>query len=108
MPPTKVFTKPPRGPMTLIHQLWLAQGGLCFHCGEPMLKHVPGNYFKRWTREHLWPRSKFPTEYGSIVLAHKACNNARRDQLPTNAELDRAAALYASFDPRVKVRNAAD
>lgn len=89
----------------VVDQLWRAQEARCFHCGLPLSRNTSGSVkAQRWTREHLIPRSVAgPGRPDIIVLAHRSCNGARSDALPTAYEIARAENLYGLmgrvFDP---------
>lgn len=60
----------------------ILQGGRCFYCGEPVGAKA--------TFDHV-----IPVAYGGIgtpgnvVLAHRRCNQLKRDRLPTPEEIER-------------------
>jgi 5-methylcytosine-specific restriction endonuclease McrA len=61
------------------------QGGRCFYCGEPVGAKA--------TFDHLIPQAYGGTDDpGNIVLAHRRCNRAKADRLPTPEEIDRLVA----------------
>lgn len=79
----------------LLHR---AQEGKCFHCGLPIdygrkLRETP----ESWTREHVYPRCRSRGLRNNIVLAHGKCNRKRGSRAPTQTEILRTTALYASI-----------
>jgi hypothetical protein len=53
---------------------------------------------RRWTREHLFPRTMFePSVSSKIVLACRGCNHARGCRLPSPDEITRAAMIYGAL-----------
>lgn len=85
-----------------IARLGNAQGWLCFHCNEPMLK-VPaargildpkGAWERGWTREHVVPKSLGGFNRGNIVLAHRGCNNRRGNEPPGPGMMQRARRIW--------------
>lgn len=74
--------------------IWEAQRGNCFHCGMPMLRGGKGSHPDYWTREHLFPRSRYGPS--NVLLAHRRCNAARGDREPTTTEIVRAQSVYAA------------
>ncbi len=66
--------------------VWTESRGLCFFCRQT----VP---FLERTFDHLMPRSKGGGETAdNLVVAHRLCNEAKDDSLPTTEQLERAAA----------------
>lgn len=60
----------------------IAQGGRCFHCGEPVGAKA--------TDDHLIPRAYGGADVpGNVVLAHRRCNQLKGDRLPTAQEVER-------------------
>ncbi len=81
-------------------RLYLAQKGLCFHCGNSMkmgsaTKLANGKFNMGWTREHVVPLSKGGKNTGNIVLAHIKCNTQRGNADPTPDMLERLKAIHA-------------
>lgn len=81
--------------ISIVEKLRRAQGNLCFHCAAPM-EERKGRHLSRlgWTREHIFPRHKYPGMIHNIVLAHYSCNTRRGGRMPTQVEIDRTIALY--------------
>lgn len=77
-------------PLKFDQLLWLAQGGRCFFCNEPMLERKPvgtdPNHPNAATKEHLFPQSRYPTKTNIWVWAHNKCNVAKGDRDPTLSE----------------------
>jgi Uncharacterized protein conserved in bacteria len=78
-------------------KLWVAQDGMCFHCGRPMaferatqMKHPP----LAWSREHVVPYSKGGRAGTNIVLAHYKCNTERGNQDPSEEMLQKARRIW--------------
>jgi CRISPR/Cas system Type II protein with McrA/HNH and RuvC-like nuclease domain len=78
-------------------RLFLAQKGLCFHCGgmmamRPMLNRRRDD--DGYTKDHLIPQSAGGRLRGNIVLAHYRCNNRRGDRMPTEEMSRRCEQLW--------------
>lgn len=75
------------------HALWAHQGGLCFHCGQPMPDPLTQRERHRKradsaTIEHVLPRTLGGIEsWPNEVAACRACNAGKADRLPTAMEL---------------------
>ena len=83
----RIFTRRTGLPARLYH----AQKGLCFLCGLELLPHD-------WSRDHIFPRVRYPRMRHNIVLMHKTCNNVtKNDREPTPEEVERVRAIYASI-----------
>ena len=78
----------------LYTKLFVAQGGRCFHCFEPMDAESFPKKVDGWTREHVVPRVHGGKDAWNIVLAHSACNSRRGSALPSEAMLQRAHHLH--------------
>lgn len=60
----------------------ILQGGRCFYCGEPVGAKA--------TFDHVIPQAYGGADMAAnIVLAHRRCNQAKGDRLPTPEEVDR-------------------
>ncbi|WP_448190770.1 HNH endonuclease [Azospirillum sp. sgz301742] len=60
----------------------ILQGGRCFYCGEPVGANA--------TFDHVIPQAYGGADVAAnIVLAHRRCNQAKSDRLPTPEEVDR-------------------
>ena len=85
---------------TYILRLFVAQGGMCFHCGTTMKKRAALNSKRSgrrndgYTREHLVPKSKGGGNGENVVLAHKSCNLKKGEQMPTANEVSRAKRIH--------------
>lgn len=65
--------------------LEVAQGGLCFYCGQPVGAKA--------TFDHVIPQCYGGTDdLANIVLAHRRCNMLKGDRLPTVEEVERLVA----------------
>jgi hypothetical protein len=64
-----------------VMELYRLQGGLCFHCRQPMLPTAAQRNDRGWTREHVVPRSEGGKNGRNLVLAHRTCN-MKRGTLP--------------------------
>lgn len=73
--------------------LFRAQGGRCGICGWPVRN------FKAASIEHVVPRSLGGFwGLGNMVAAHRDCNQAKGDRLPTGCELIWLLAVNARLD----------
>ena len=92
-----------------LKKLMLAvQGGLCFYCWKPMsadpVHKAAGHHA---TKDHLLPISQGgAADWTNTVLACLACNRAKANRLPTQAERARHGHVYALFNERVEIRTA--
>lgn len=79
-------------------RIYNAQGGKCFHCNGLMDndRYHRKQCLNGYTCEHLIPRSKGGKGGPNIVLAHHDCNNVRRDEMPTQDMLNRAALIHGT------------
>lgn len=83
-----------------IERLWNVQGGLCFHCGEPMIRSreeqvaTKGRTKSLATKEHVFPKSIKRGLQNNVVLAHASCNNSKGARMPTPAEIARTKEIY--------------
>lgn len=79
-----VRTEPRKQPSKLVRRvLGRAQDGLCALCAEA-LEDKPHHY----TVDHVVPLGRRgPDAFGNIVAAHKSCNSAKADRMPTGCEL---------------------
>jgi hypothetical protein len=82
---------------SFIARLFDAQDCKCFICGEPMIRGEAALRFGKmgWTREHVFPRGG--SGWGlrnNIVLSHPFCNGKRGHSEPTEAEIQKAIAIY--------------
>lgn len=60
----------------------VAQGGRCFYCGEPVGAKA--------TFDHVIPLAYGGAdEPANVVIAHRRCNQAKGDRLPTPDEVER-------------------
>jgi len=67
--------------------IWNAQGGICHLCGDQLSTKWSS---QNLTFEHVWPKSKVAGRNdfeGNVMLAHKACNQAKNDRPPHPCEL---------------------
>lgn len=71
-------------------QLFRAQGRKCFYCGCQLTRASA-------TRDHLIPRALGRDLALNKVMACRKCNCRKGHRLPTQDELSRARALYASL-----------
>lgn len=79
----------------IVDRLMVAQHNLCFHCNIVMQPRKGGQpSAQQWTREHVFPKCRHPGMSNNFVLAHRTCNTKRGDRMPTDAEIDRARAIY--------------
>lgn len=84
-----------RGPL---HQMIFAlQTGRCFYCATCFTG--PSCFGKRpkptsWTRDHVLPVAAGGKKQRNFVFACYACNQTKKDRLPTEDELLRAATLH--------------
>lgn len=82
----------------LPRRLYIAQRGLCFHCGKPMLPTVcrkdGQTHDAGWTREHVVPKSLGGRNDKNIVLAHLGCNMRRGADHPTPEMIERAREIW--------------
>lgn len=73
--------------------LWMAQEGKCFYCGNDMEPTngcaKTGNLPNAATRDHLFPRSRYPHKHNVTVWCHQKCNSKKGDREPTLAEFCR-------------------
>lgn len=85
-------------------RLFLAQRGLCFHCGKEMYfnsarPNAAGKAGKRYrlgyTEEHIIPKIKGGGYGANIVLAHSKCNATRGIRELTADDLTRRDAIWA-------------
>lgn len=90
-----VRTEPRKLPSKLVRRvLGRAQGGLCALCADP-LEPKPHLF----TVDHVVPLGRRgPDAFGNIVAAHKGCNNAKADRMPTGCELIWLLAVNARLD----------
>lgn len=70
--------------------LYGAQRGRCFYCG----KFMAG---RKATRDHLVPRCKGTTLNLNMVVCCEPCNLKKGCRMPTQREMDKARAIYASM-----------
>jgi len=88
--------------------MFAVQGGLCFYCWKPMSvdpQHKAGGHHA--TKDHLLPVNQGgPADWTNTVLACLACNHAKGNRLPTDAERARHGHVYALFNERVEIRRA--
>lgn len=87
--------------------LWMAQEGKCFFCNGPMQPTngcaKTGNLPHAATRDHLFPRSRYPHKHHVTVWCHQKCNLEKGDREPTLAEFCR----YKLLDDRARaIQNA--
>jgi len=68
-------------------RLWVAQDGLCFYCGNPMMGH-------NFEIDHVLPKSKGGHRHKNSVACHWKCNRKKSNRLPTLIELNRLDAVY--------------
>jgi 5-methylcytosine-specific restriction endonuclease McrA len=84
----------------------IEQDYACFLCGEPLAAIAAATPERRWLKvsvDHLFPsaRRKLMRALSNagmdlalnLVAAHARCNQRKRNRLPTEAELERFAAL---------------
>jgi 5-methylcytosine-specific restriction endonuclease McrA len=69
--------------------LRVLQQGRCYLCNKPLSPHG-----RRVTDDHVVPKSRGGTRACNILLAHKLCNERKRDRAPYPCELLFAAAIY--------------
>lgn len=81
-------------------ELFLAQRGKCFYCGE-LMSIRRGEPFVGWTADHFFPKCNNNSLNGNIVLAHENCNQKKASRLPTNTEKRRKDALYKRIARRL-------
>jgi hypothetical protein len=82
-------------------RLYVAQEGLCFHCGYPMLHtrvaraNAHSKWDNGWSVEHIVPVSLKGSKSVLVntVLAHVKCNRSRGNRLFTDHENRRAAVV---------------
>lgn len=77
------------------HWIWTLQGRKCFYCtarivDRPWTSDRPNGY----TRDHVWPKSRYPAQPDNIVLSCHGCNMAKGDREPRPEEIARAMVLY--------------
>ena len=68
--------------------LWEAQGGKCFFCADPMprTREVGTNDPDDPSRDHLFPKAKYPLMAHVWVWCHRKCNQAKGHRDPELAE----------------------
>jgi CRISPR/Cas system Type II protein with McrA/HNH and RuvC-like nuclease domain len=86
--------------------LYSAQRGRCVCCDRRMRNHpsqsaADGGY----TVEHILPRCLGFGLFANKALTCFACNQAKRDTLPSNELLTRARRIYASILPSRAIRH---
>lgn len=76
-------------------KIFNAQEGVCILCGGSMS-------FRRASKEHIVPRPLGGSRWwGNIALAHRACNMAKGDELPSDELLERFFRLFGYY-PKMK------
>lgn len=83
--------------------LWEAQDGECWICRRRMIDPVAKrghNHPDRASLDHVFPRSKFRKmgDIGIVLLAHQACNQARRDPWPSDDEIRSLVRVWRRVD----------
>ena len=88
--------------------MFLVQGSLCFYCWKPMTQEKEHSQAAHYaTKDHLVPVSAGgAADWTNTILACLACNRAKSNRMPTEAELARHGHLYALFNERVEMRRA--
>ncbi len=97
-----------KGPWDLKKLMFAVQGGFCFYCWKLMTldtAHKQAHHYA--SKDHLQPLSQGGAhDWTNTVLACLACNRAKSDRLPTEAERTRHGHILALFNERVMLREA--
>lgn len=88
-----LFGEPRRAPRVLVDGLRQIQTNRCFYCELPMRRAVEVDHFIPWARH---PDDAIQ----NLVLAHRTCNNAKRDFLAAAPHLARWNARLGSVGGR--------
>ena len=85
-------------------ELYGAQGGNCFYCGEPMLSARSDSICHMgWTTDHFIPKTRGGKSLNNnTVLCHTICNMRKGGRYPTRKEIARFNRLYARLKRRRK------
>lgn len=92
---------------TLVEAIIDIQGNCCLLCGTPLSVVNPHTGFRyniyskrRPTYEHVVPRARGGVNHGNRLVAHKFCNEAKADRMPTGCELVWLAVVNARLQIR--------
>lgn len=86
---------------TIRDVLWEAQDGMCWICGQGMLRKA-SNAPLSVSLDHIWPKS-LSGELGDIgitLLAHRNCNAVRGNPPPTDDDIRALVAVWRKVDAR--------